>query len=123
MTWFVGGFIVMGIIAVVLLYWMFSIIGGWAWSPFFDVLSGRRGRAGGGGSRHESDRRAWQSDPTHLRALAPGNVSANLMTAGLTAGAACSCSDTVGNLKVGHMVARTRENSSLPNYSASWPDR
>ena len=37
-------------------------------------------------------------------ALAPGNITANLMTAGLTAGAACSCSDTVGNLKVGHMV-------------------
>src|ERR1039457_6558880 len=31
-------------------------------------------------------------------------VSANLMTAGVTAGAACSCSDTIGNLKVGHMV-------------------
>ena len=26
------------------------------------------------------------------------------MTAGVTAGAACSCSDTIGNLKVGHMV-------------------
>ena len=37
-------------------------------------------------------------------ALAPGNIPANLMTAGVTAGAACSCSDTVGNLKVGHMV-------------------
>ena len=37
-------------------------------------------------------------------AIAPGNISANLMTAGVTAGAACSCSDTVGNLKVGHMV-------------------
>ena len=37
-------------------------------------------------------------------ALAPGNITANLMTAGVTAGAACSCSDTVGNLKVGHMV-------------------
>ena len=36
--------------------------------------------------------------------MAPGNVTANIMTAGLTAGAACSCSDTVGNLKVGHMV-------------------
>ena len=36
--------------------------------------------------------------------LAPGNISANLMTAGITAGAACGCSDTVGNLKVGHMV-------------------
>jgi uncharacterized oligopeptide transporter (OPT) family protein len=36
--------------------------------------------------------------------MAPGNISANLMTAGVTAGAACSCSDTVANLKVGHMV-------------------
>ena len=36
--------------------------------------------------------------------LAPGNIPANLMTAGVTAGAACSCCDTVGNLKVGHMV-------------------
>jgi len=37
-------------------------------------------------------------------ALAPGNITANLMTAGVTAGAAASCSDTIGNLKVGHMV-------------------
>jgi OPT family oligopeptide transporter len=37
-------------------------------------------------------------------ALAPGNIPTNLMTAGLTAGAAASCSDTIGNLKVGHMV-------------------
>jgi uncharacterized oligopeptide transporter (OPT) family protein len=37
-------------------------------------------------------------------ALAPGNIPANLMTAGVTAGASASCSDTIGNLKVGHMV-------------------
>ena len=36
--------------------------------------------------------------------LAPNNIATNLMTAGVTAGAACSCCDTVGNLKVGHMV-------------------
>ena len=31
-------------------------------------------------------------------------MTTNLMTAGVTAGAACSTSDTIGNLKVGHMV-------------------
>jgi hypothetical protein len=36
--------------------------------------------------------------------VSAGNVTANLMTAGITAGAAASCSDTIGNLKVGHMV-------------------
>jgi len=36
--------------------------------------------------------------------IAPGNMTANLMTAGITAGASASCSDTVGNLKVGYMV-------------------
>ena len=36
--------------------------------------------------------------------LAPGNMTANLMAANVTGGAACSCSDTLGNLKVGHMV-------------------
>ncbi|MDD5089265.1 MAG: OPT/YSL family transporter, partial [bacterium] len=36
--------------------------------------------------------------------IAPGNMTANLMTAGVTAGAAASCADTISNLKVGHMV-------------------
>lgn len=36
--------------------------------------------------------------------LAPGNMTTNLMAANITGGAACSCSDTLGNLKVGHMV-------------------
>jgi uncharacterized oligopeptide transporter (OPT) family protein len=36
--------------------------------------------------------------------IARGNVPTNLMTANVTAGAACSCADTVGNLKVGHMI-------------------
>jgi len=36
--------------------------------------------------------------------IAPGNIPANLMTACVTAGAACSCCDTIGNLKVGHIV-------------------
>jgi uncharacterized oligopeptide transporter (OPT) family protein len=37
-------------------------------------------------------------------AIAPGNIPANLMTACVTAGSACSCGDTIGNLKVGHML-------------------
>jgi len=36
--------------------------------------------------------------------VAPGNMATNLMTANVTAGAACSCSDTVGNLYVGYRV-------------------
>ena len=36
--------------------------------------------------------------------LSPGNMTTNLMAANVTAGAACTTSDTLSNLKVGHMV-------------------
>jgi OPT family oligopeptide transporter len=105
MTWFVYGFIVTGLIAVVLLSWFFSI--SW-WMGAIAVvltffLSAVAARAGAEVGMNPIGALGKVTQLTY-GAIAPGNISANLMTAGLTAGAACSCSDTVGNLKVGHMV-------------------
>jgi uncharacterized oligopeptide transporter (OPT) family protein len=36
--------------------------------------------------------------------ISPGNMVTNLMAANITAGSACSCADTIGNLKIGNMV-------------------
>jgi uncharacterized oligopeptide transporter (OPT) family protein len=105
MSWFVVGFLVTGAIAVVLMVWLFSIV--W-WMGVIAVvltffLSAVAARAGAEVGMNPIGALGKVTQLTY-GAIAPGNVSANLMTAGLTAGAACSCSDTVGNLKVGHMV-------------------
>jgi OPT family oligopeptide transporter len=105
MTWFVFGFLFFGILAAMLLTWILQIH--W-WMGLVAVvltffLAAVAARAGAEigitpiGALGKVTQLAYG-------ALAPGNVTANLMTAGVTAGAACSCSDTVGNLKVGHMV-------------------
>ncbi len=105
MSWFVVGFLVTGFIAVVLLSWIFSIY--W-WMGAIAVvvsffLAAVAARAGAEIGINPIGAMGKVTQLTY-GALAPGNITANLMTAGLTAGAACSCSDTVGNLKVGHMV-------------------
>ena len=69
-----------------------------------DVLPRRGGGAGGAEIGINPIGALGKVTQLTYGALAPGNIPANLMTAGVTAGAACSCSDTVGNLKVGHMV-------------------
>ena len=105
MSWFLVGSLVTGTAATLLLTFIFSIH--W-WMGVLAVimtffLAAVAARAGAEiginpiGALGKVTQLAYG-------AIAPGNISANLMTAGVTAGAACSCSDTVGNLKVGHMV-------------------
>jgi uncharacterized oligopeptide transporter (OPT) family protein len=105
MTWFIVGFAVTGILATLLLVWLFSIH--W-WMGLIAVLmtfflAAVAARAGAEIGINPIGALGKVTQLTY-GVLAPGNISANLMTAGVTAGAACSCSDTVGNLKVGHMV-------------------
>ncbi len=105
MTWFLWGFTVTGILATLLLVWLFSIH--W-WMGLIAVLmtfflAAVAARAGAEIGINPIGALGKVTQLTY-GVMAPGNISANLMTAGLTAGAACSCSDTVGNLKVGHMV-------------------
>jgi uncharacterized oligopeptide transporter (OPT) family protein len=105
MTWFFFGFIVTGVLAALLLMWIFSIK--W-WMgvvavllTFFLAAVAARAAAEIGMTPIGALGKVTQLT---YGVLAPNNVSANLMTAGLTGGAAASCADTVGNLKVGHMV-------------------
>ena len=105
MTWFVFGFLFTGSLAVVLLIWVFSIhwwMGAVAVLLTF-FLAAVAARAGAETGINPIGALGKVTQLTY-GAMAPGNITTNLMTAGLTAGAACSCSDTVGNLKVGHMV-------------------
>ena len=105
MTWFVLGFLSSGSLAAVLLTWVFAIqwwMGAIAVVMTF-FLAAVASRAGAETGINPIGALGKVTQLTY-GALAPGNITANLMTAGITAGAACSCSDTVGNLKVGHMV-------------------
>jgi len=105
MSWFVVGFLVTGVLATVLLTWLFAIhwwMGAVAVVMTF-FLAAVTARAGAEIGINPIGPMGKVTQLT-FGALAPGDVSANLMTAGVTAGAACSCADTVGNLKVGHMV-------------------
>jgi len=105
MTWFIIGFVITGILAMAMLAWLFQIH--W-WMGLIAVLmtfflAAVAARAGAEIGINPIGALGKVTQLTY-GVLAPGNISANLMTAGVTAGAACSCSDTVGNLKVGHMV-------------------
>jgi uncharacterized oligopeptide transporter (OPT) family protein len=105
MTWFVVGVLVTGALATVLLTWIFSIH--W-WMGVIGIaltflLAAVASRAGAEIGINPIGALGKVTQLTY-GVLAPGNITANLMTAGVTAGAACSCSDTIGNLKVGHMV-------------------
>jgi uncharacterized oligopeptide transporter (OPT) family protein len=105
MTWFIIGFAITGLLAMALLLWLFSIH--W-WMGLIAVfmtffLAAVAARAGAEIGINPIGALGKVTQLTY-GVMAPGNISANLMTAGVTAGAACSCSDTVANLKVGHMV-------------------
>jgi uncharacterized oligopeptide transporter (OPT) family protein len=105
MSWFVIGFPVTGILGAVLLTWLFSIhwyMGLLAVGMTF-FLAAVAARAGAEIGINPIGALGKVTQLTY-GVIAPGNISANLMTAGITAGAAASCSDTIGNLKVGHMV-------------------
>jgi uncharacterized oligopeptide transporter (OPT) family protein len=105
MTWFVVGFCITCVLVMILLAWLFAIH--W-WMGLIAVfmtflLSAVAARAGAEIGMNPIGALGKVTQLTY-GAMAPGNIPANLMTAGVTSGAACSCSDTVGNLKVGHMV-------------------
>ena len=105
MSWFVIGFPVTGILGAILLTWLFSIhwyMGLLAVGMTF-FLAAVAARAGAEIGINPIGALGKVTQLTY-GVIAPGNISANLMTAGITAGAAASCSDTIGNLKVGHMV-------------------
>jgi uncharacterized oligopeptide transporter (OPT) family protein len=105
MTWFVIGFPVTGLLGAALLTWLFSIhwyMGLLAVGLTF-FLAAVAARAGAEIGINPIGALGKVTQLTY-GVIAPGNISANLMTAGITAGAAASCSDTIGNLKVGHMV-------------------
>ncbi|HXP63296.1 MAG TPA: OPT/YSL family transporter, partial [Dongiaceae bacterium] len=105
MSWFVIGFVLTGSVAAFLLVWLFSIhwymgLLGVILSFFLAAVAARAGAETG------INPIGALGKVTQLTygAIAPGNIPANLMTAFVTGGAACSCCDTIGNLKVGHMV-------------------
>ena len=105
MTWFVIGTGITGLLAVLMLTFIFGIY--W-WMGVLAVvltffLAAVAARAAAETSINPIGAMGKITQLTY-GILARGNVTANLMTAGVTSGAACSCSDTVGNLKVGHMV-------------------
>jgi uncharacterized oligopeptide transporter (OPT) family protein len=105
MTWFVPGFVITGIAAILLIMWMFNIH--WYMGviavllTFF--LAAVAARAGAEIGINPIGALGKVTQLT-FGVISPGNMTANLMTASVTAGAAASCSDTIGNLFVGHKV-------------------
>jgi uncharacterized oligopeptide transporter (OPT) family protein len=105
MSWFLPGFIVTGILCVIMqmtlfaIHWYMAIIA--VVLTFFLAAVAARAAA-----ETSINPIGAMGKVTQLMygMLAPGNMTTNLMTANITAGAAASCADTIGNLKVGHMV-------------------
>jgi len=105
MGWFIIGFLFFGLIAIIVMKWLFDIP---VWMGFIAVImsfflamvsiraSGETGIIPIGA----------MGKVTQLTfgLLHPGNVKTNLMTAAVTAGAATSASDMTNQFKVGHMV-------------------
>jgi uncharacterized oligopeptide transporter (OPT) family protein len=105
MSWFVPGFLITGLASTILLMWMFNIhwyMGALAVILTF-FLAAVAARAGAEIGINPIGALGKVTQLT-FGAVSPGNVTTNLMTASVTAGAAASCSDTIGNLFVGHMV-------------------
>jgi len=105
MSWFLPGFVITGALAALTLMWLLNIhwyMGALAVVLTF-FLAAVAARAGAETGINPIGALGKVTQLTY-GVIAPGNVTANLMTAGVTAGAAASCSDTVGNLKVGYMV-------------------
>ncbi len=105
MSWFIPGFVITGFLSVILLMWMFHIhwyMGVIAVLMTF-FLAAVAARAGAEIGINPIGALGKVTQLTY-GAIAPGNIPANLMTAGVTAGASASCSDTIGNLFVGYQV-------------------
>lgn len=108
MSWFVPGFVITGILCIVTLSLMFGSFGvHWYMGAIAVlltfILAAVAARAGAEVGINPIGALGKVTQLT-FGVISAGNVTANLMTAGITAGAAASCSDTIGNLKVGHMV-------------------
>lgn len=105
MSWFLAGFTLFGVLAVIVMDWLFAIP---VWMGVIAVIlsfflaivsiraSGETGIIPIGA----------MGKVTQLTfgVLHPGNMKTNLMTANVTAGAATSASDMTNQLKVGHMI-------------------
>lgn len=104
-SWFIKGFLVTGVICLILqltlfqIHWYMGLIA--VILTFFLASVATRAAAEVGINPIGAMGKVTQ---LLYGVLAPGNMTTNLMTANVTAGAACSCADTVANLKVGHMV-------------------
>lgn len=108
MTWFVPGFLITGLLCILTLTFIFSDFGVHWYMGLIAVLltfilAAVAARAGAEVGINPIGALGKVTQLT-FGAISAGNVAANLMTANITAGAAASCSDTVGNLKVGYMV-------------------
>ncbi len=108
MSWFIPGFLITGLMCVVTLVIMFGDYGvhwylGVIAVLLTFILAAVASRAGAEVGINPIGALGKVTQLT-FGVVSAGNITANLMTAGITAGAAASCSDTIGNLKVGHMV-------------------
>ncbi|MBL0060787.1 MAG: OPT/YSL family transporter [bacterium] len=108
MSWFIPGFLITGLMCVVTLVIMFGSYGvhwylGVIAVLLTFILAAVASRAGAEVGINPIGALGKVTQLT-FGVVSAGNITANLMTAGITAGAAASCSDTIGNLKVGHMV-------------------
>lgn len=108
MSWFVPGFVLTGLICIITLTLMFGDFGVTWYMGLIAVLltfilAAVAARAGAEVGINPIGALGKVTQLT-FGVISAGNVTSNLMTAGITAGAAASCSDTIGNLKVGHMV-------------------
>jgi uncharacterized oligopeptide transporter (OPT) family protein len=115
--WFIIGFAIAGTLAVIFLAGLFAIhwyMGALAVILTF-FLAAITARAGAETGINPISALGKVTQLTY-GALAPGNIPTNLMTAGITAGAAASCSDTIGNLKVGHMVGANPRSQFIAQF-------
>jgi len=110
MSWFMIGFVIFGIIAIIVMKWLFGIA---IWMGIIAVimsffLAVVAVRAAGETGINPIGAMGKVTQLTY-GALDPGNIKTNLMTACMTAGAATSSADMINMLKVGHIVgARAR---------------
>ena len=93
MSWFLPGFLITGLAAALLLMWLFNIH--WYMGIIAVVmtffLAAVAARAGAEIGINPIGALGKVTQHTY-GVIAPGNMTTNLMTAGVTAGAACSCS-------------------------------
>ena len=70
-----------------------------------------------GRDRHHAGGRDGQDHAAHLRRLAPGNVSVNLMSANVTAAAASSSADLLTDLKSGYLLGANPRKQFIAQFA------